>query len=238
MSVTLDSFNNSRKNFKQRYFLSGCNTVFGGQDIQVSWSSIASAVSDFISSNNVPAATVALRFVYCYDATTNELYLRLQICTMTADPLIPNQYNLNASPTAWYEIRNGSFASTTSTQLSDDDYFNYFYYCNAAACSAATVQNLAADTTIYAKNIVFPWKAEILQMYADNSSPANAGICFGACSFQAATPIDFPHSLVIYLRDDTGNALLDNTPTDTFEMKGADYGTLCPSRCNVYILLS
>jgi len=238
MAVSLDNYNAGRTGFTQHYFLDECNTDFGGQDIQLSWSSFASAVTNFISANDVEADTVALRFVYCYDTTGNALYLRLQICTMMPDPKLPNTYDLVASPCAWYAIENGNITATTDTDLFDQAYLSYFYYCSAVICSEGNLINLASDTaaTTYARTVVLPWSAEILQMYLDNSSPDNAILCFAACAFQASSVCTYPHTLVLYLIDGSGNTLMDNSVVSGFEMKGADMGTTCPEICNVYVL--
>jgi hypothetical protein len=78
-------------------------------------------------------------------------------------------------------------------------------------------------------------------MYLQNGSPANASVCFGACSFATAGlgPVMFPHGMVIYLKNSNGEALLNNENyIVVFENKGCDVGTVCPPNCNVYILPS
>jgi hypothetical protein len=237
MIVSLEDFVSGRNNFQSRYYLAACNSDFGGQDIELSWAAFAGVISDFISNNSVAASSVALRFVYCYDGTGNTFYLRMQICTMSQDPTAQNVYNLNSSPVAWYVITNGSITSTTVTTTSDSAYLNNFYYCSSDSCSSQTLQKLGDAPSNYTQNIVFPWSAELNQMYIDNSSPTGATICFASCAYpsQSAATCSYPHNLVIYLRDHNGDAMMNNTKSSDFCMKGADCGTMCPSICDVYV---
>lgn len=234
--VDLSTFNTRRSNFQAHYFLSNCNTSFGGQDFGVNWDDFATLVNSFATDNNISISDVALRFVLCYDATANVLFLRVQICSMTASGT-PGTYNLVTTPSAWFALKNGSITTTTDTSLSDSTYMNNFYYCGTTPCSSGSSE-LLANNTIYVKNLVFPWESEILAMYQDNSSPSSATLNFAATSYVRAsgTDVQYPHDLVLYLKNSSGTALLDNTTyAATFENKGADYGTMCPSYCNVYI---
>ncbi len=241
MVVTLDQFNNMRTYFQQRYFLSGCNTSFGGQDIQIPWSAFSTAVHNFMSASGCVATAVALRFVLCYDPNANALYLRMQICTM-APSGTPNTYNLNTGTCAWYSISDAGLATTTVTDLYDQNYLDYFYYCDSPVCDPSTSINLASDTgaTTYVRNVVFPWGQEVQKVFADDGLPTNASICFAAGSYSKVSPsLADPHTLAIYLRDKNGTPLLDNVPyNQPFKNKAADVGTLCPPHCDMYILPS
>jgi len=237
MAVTLDQYNTGIANFQAHYFLSECSSNFGGQTISTSWSNVATAVTDFISDNDVDPNSVALRFVICYDSTGNALYLRMQILTMTADARIPNQFDLNATPCAWYEITATSFGTTAVTDLSDATYLSSFYYCNTGSCSARSVQQLSAAPGNYTQNVVFPWAVEVLQMYTDNGSPADASIGFTACSYEAdaSAPTTYPQTIDLFILDASGDALIDNNPATGFQGKAADMGSMCPIRCDIYV---
>ncbi len=241
--ITLDEYNAGRTNFQTHYFLNNCNTQFGGQDMQVAWADFNTAVNNFITQYNVDPNTVALRFVYCYDAAGNDLYLRLQICTMQQSATAANTFNLITTHCAWYTLQNGSVTATQVNSLSDTNYLNYFYYASGTPCTAATEQQLALDVTntLYAQNVTFPWVTEVLEMYKENGLTGNGYLCFGATSYTTANsgnaPVAYPHGTVMYLRDAQGNPLLDdNTYVSIFHNKGCDMGTLCPQNCNVYIL--
>jgi len=242
--ISLAEYEAGRANFVASYFLNDCNTAFGGQDFDVPWANFYSAVTGFISTYGVDPATVALRFVYCYDTAANALYLRMQILTMTADEGVPDTFNLVPTQCAWYKLENGAITSTSITSLSDPNYLNYFYYCAEPTCTEATSQNLAADITdtLYARTVTFPWAAEVLAMYTDNGLTGDGSICFGATSYVdggegALSPIEYPHGMVIYLKDADGNALIDNnTEIVLFHNKGCDMGTLCPPCCDIYIV--
>ena len=129
MVITLNHFETMQKNFQQHYFLANCNSDFGGQDIQVPWDSFALAVQNFIKSSKASPDTVAMRFVLCYDTANNALFLRMQICTMTATS-DPNTFNLDTTNCAWYTIEDGSLAPTAITDLFDQNYVDNFYYCD------------------------------------------------------------------------------------------------------------
>ena len=237
MAITLDQYNAGVANFQAHYFLNHCSTSFTGQDNQVNWSDFADAVNNFITNNSLDPATIALRFVFCYDAANTNLYLRVQILTMTADPKIANQYNLNANPSIWYVIDNGSMTTTSVHDLMDNSFFNNFYYCNAASCTDSCLQSLGANSSVYTQNVVFPWIAEVAQMYADNSDPSGGKIGFTCCSYPAAdgAPTAYPETLVIYLTNASDNKLIDNSVVSGFQSKAADMGTLCRFVCGVYI---
>ena len=240
MVLTLTQYNTMRSQFQAHYFLSDCNTSFGGQDIQISWSTFNSAVQAFITSSRAAADTVALRFVLCYDTASACLYLRLQICTMTATG-DPDTFNLDTTNCAWYKIQGTTMATTNVVTLEDQAYLDNFYYCDAVTCDPNTLVNLASDTdaVIFVRNLVFPWTQEVQQISADNGSPQGCTICFAAISYDAGNPspaVAYPHSLAIYMRKHDGTVLLDDiTHARTFQMKAGDMATACPPNCNVYI---
>ncbi len=239
MVVNLTQFNTMRTQFQQHYFLANCGTGFGGQDIQISVSSLITAVQAYMAASGTAANNVALRFVLCYDTSTSALYLRLQICAMTATS-DPKKYDLVATNCAWYKIQGTSITTTTVTDLYDQNYLNSFYYTSSGTCSSSTAVHLSSDSsaTIFVRNVVFPG-SELLSIYSDNGNPQGAKICFASISYAANNPspaVAYPHSLAIYLRDSSGTALLDDTTyTQDFKMKAGDYATTCPPHCNVYI---
>ncbi len=240
MAVTLDQYELGRSNFQACYFLSSCNTEFGGQEIGIPWSSLSDAVNDFITDNSVAASSVALRLVYCFDGSSQALYLRMQILTMTLQTGSSTIYDLNQSPSVWYQISSDGLATTTDTSLSNSAYLNKFFYCPAVTCSSETVQQLSADASIYAQYAVFPWEAEVQKLYVDNGSGTDMTIVFAACSFAglATDAVLYPHTLVLYLKNSSGDKMLDNIQSkssNSFSMKGADMASICPLCCNLYI---
>ena len=168
------------------------------------------------------------------------MYLRVQILTMTS--VTPSSYTLNPNPSSWYVIQNGSISATQDTNLFDQDYLNNFYYCPTLGnCNPSALQPLSSDQagSVYARNVTFPWQMEVLQMYLDNGSPIGASLCFaasaGSSPCPAPSPIAYPHTLIMYLKDKNGVPLLNNNPSGMgFANKGCDYGTACPICCNVY----
>ena len=239
MVITLEHFDKMRAHFKNHYFLSGCNSNFGGQDIQVPWSSFSLVVQNFIKSTGAAPDTVAMRFVLCYDTNKNALFLRMQICTMVATGQ-PDTFDLDTTNAAWYTIEDGSLAPTAITDLFDQNYLNNFYYCDTGVCNPNTLVNLASDTAgaVFVRNLVFPWTKEIQKIHVDNSTPANAIINFAAGSHDKTSAVlAHPHTLLIYLRKHDGTPMLDNVVYNLeFQMKAGNYATLCPPTCGVYIL--
>lgn len=240
--ITLEEYHLGRLHFDTHYFHTAAALPFGGQDFSVLWDDLNNAVNQFATNASVPLNTVALRFVHCYDVINNHLYLRLQICTLEPVPITRaghDFYPLNTSVCDWYEIKQGSFMLTQNHLLEGVEYFEHFYY--EIPGSGGTMQKLAdggGDT--YVRNLVFPWEAEILQMYNDNNNPENAYINFGACSYVESIPgtesVMWPHGLVMYLSDSSGHKMLDNENyISLFHNKGADYGTQCPPLCDGYL---
>jgi hypothetical protein len=240
MVVTLDGFNSGRNTFTASYFMANCDAGFGGQDLQVPWAAFSTVVNNFINTYNVPPASVAIRFVHCFDTNTNELYLRMQICRMTPTAT-PKVSYLVTDPCAWYTIEGGNIQATACTDLFDVNYLNSMYYCTGAPCNAASLRNLANDIqgVAFVRNVTFPWSTEILQMYTDNGMPPGAMLCFAATSYGGGTAAaPNPHTVTIYLRDNAGNPMLDNAqyPGTDFKMKAGDMGTMCPNCCGVYVI--
>lgn len=200
-------------------------------------------IDDFATTNSISPSDIGIRLVHCYDSTNNVLYLRMQICVLDATEITDherNVYELNTNVSEWYELREGTAVTTLDHNTYDSNYLNYFYYSSNPLPNSDPLDNLATDGgTTYVRNLVFPW-SQIAQMYANNSNPSGADIHFAACSYTEAvsgdTAVEWPHTLVLYLST-IGGALLDNTnnPGAIFENKGADGGTLCPPKCDVYI---
>lgn len=241
MVVDLDRFTKMRNQFTSRYFLSGCNPNFGGQEIQVSWNSFSLAIQNFMNAASVSKLETAIRFVNCYDSVQNILYARMQILTM--QPVKGNilSFNLIDTPSAWYQLTNGTLLPTTDTSLYDQSYFNNFYYCDTPGnCDPSTLIPLSSDVnqSIFTRTVTMPW-LELQQLYTDNGQPVNATLCIDAASRLSVTAPEckFQHGLVCYLRKHDGTPMLDNEETGrAFHNKAADMGTLCPNYCNVYIL--
>jgi hypothetical protein len=241
MIVTLDRFTKMRENFMSHYFLANCNPNFGGQEIQVPWNSFSLAIHNFMNSTEVAPKNTAMRLVHCYDAAQNVLYVRMQVLAMEPIQGEPRKFLLIEDPSAWYQLANGTIVPTTDTELYDNTYFDNFYYCNTPEnCNPSTLAPLSddADGTIYTRTVTVPW-LEMRQLFADNRRPANATLCIDAsCRLTQNDPeCTFQHGLVCYLRKHDGTPMLDNDEAvRPFQNKAADFGTLCPDNCGVYIL--
>ena len=242
MAISKAEYLQGRQNFIDHYYLKGCNTKFSGQDLEIPWIQLADAVAGYKASN--PGVEVALRIVYCYDVNKGKLKLRIQLCQMTEAEDIENTYILIDDKCDWYKISNGQLVPCQDHNLVSKNYFENFYYCDTPPCDGTNAQLLAdgVEDQLYARTITFPWSLEVEQLYIDNNSPQGAHICFGATSYVHANSGDaniaYPHGLVLYLKDADGYPLLNNDKDSVaiFHNKGADYGTLCPTKCKVYIV--
>lgn len=241
--IDLAQFDNGRDDFEAHYCLSNYDTNFGGQDFKVSWDDFYTCIDDYSTNNNIPESEIAIRLVICYDTSNNILYLRMQLCKLvsTTDKSHGRDiYDLDTQDVDWYELREDDVSTTTTTDLSDSDYLDYFYYSSTPLPTTDPLEKLADGTTNeYVENTTFPW-SQILDMYEDNGSPDDVYLHFASCSYTEVysgdSGVTWPHMLVLYLSDESGN-LLDNIadPTDIFLNKGADFATLCPPNCNIYI---
>lgn len=242
--ISLESYMNGRANFDLHYYYTHAEASFGGHVINAQWNDLQAAVTDYVNTSGTPEAEVALRFVHCFAPVPGEIYLRMQLCRMvpSAQPVPPGAeaiYDLDTTNCKWYEINNGVFSVTNDEQLFGMMYLDSFFYKTEP--QAAVMERLADGPHKFVKNLVLPWATEIKLMYSENGSPENAGVHFAACSYTQDNPayshVQWPHGLVVYLSDSGGNPMLDNnTYISMFHNKGADYSTLCPPQCNVYVM--
>lgn len=241
--ISLQDYIDGRANFSLHYYYTSAQASFGGQVIEIPWGPLNDAVQQYMDATETSAEDVAMRFVHCFDpGPAGELYLRLQICKLvpTADPPPPGVeqvFLLDTTDATWYSINNGSLEPTDNQDLYGTEYLNNFYY--KFEPQAQEMEVLAAGPDKYVKNLVLPWGDEILKVYQQNGSPANANINFAACSY-ISTPehanVEWPHGMVIFLSNNQGEPYLDNNNyISIFHNKGADYGSLCPPNCNVYL---
>lgn len=240
--ISLEAYENGRANFDLHYYYTMAQSSFGGQVIEIPWNDLQTAVDNFVSTAAVPENEVALRFVHCFDTATESLYLRLQICQMVQSETPPPPgalmvYDIVTTNAVWYKIGEGTLTPAINQSLLGMEYLNNFYYKTEP--QAAVMEQLTEGPDKYVKNLVLPWAQEVQLMYMENGSPENAGIHFAACSYTESreySNVLWPHGMVIYLSNSSGEAMLDNdTYVSIFHNKGADMSTLCPPNCNVYI---
>lgn len=245
--IDLEKYVAGRANFSMRYFYTAAQAPFDGEVIEIAWNDLQNAVQDFTSQTGTLPQNVALRFVHCFlpglAGEADQLFLRLQICSMTPSaepppPGISQVYDLDNTGALWYEITNGSFAPTMDETLFGAAYLSNFYY--KADPAAGIIEPLTNGPDVFVKNLVLPWANEVLLMYQNNGSPIDASVSFAACSYYS-TPehanVDWPHGMVVYLTDSAGHPMLDNNHyISIFHNKGADFATLCPPYCNQYLM--
>lgn len=240
--ISLAAYELGCANFSLHYFYTDTAGAFNGSEIQVPWIDLQNAVDAYIIESGTPENEVALRFVHCFDPIAASLYLRLQVCRMVLSETPPPPgalavYDLVTTDSRWYEIKQHQFGTTLDESLEGIEYLESFYYKDEP--QAVTMQKLADGPTLYVKNLTLPWAQEVKLMYSQNGSPAGAGVNFASCSYiepPAYANVQWPHGMVIYLTNSTGQPFLDNNDyVSIFHNKGADFTTLCPPNCNVYI---
>ena len=239
--ISLDEYEFGRENFDMHYYKDpgAEQTEFSGQDFKVPWDNFFSAVHDFYTTNSIDPENVALRFVHCFDELGNSLYLRMQICSF-GTPYFNNEgyqvFPIEATPCAWYDLKESSITPSTDTTLKGQAYFDTMFYL--VDPQGQDFENLDSAVNKYVENFTYPWNSEVYQLYLDNGEPTGADIHFASCSY-TATPqqanVVWPHGNVLYLSEGT-HVFLDNDDYMViFSNKGADSGTLCPPDCGVYI---
>lgn len=240
--ISLDDYENGRANFQLHYYYSTEEAAFTGQVITTGWNSLQEAVNQYTLSTGVPENQVALRFVHCFDTELGKLYTRLQVLQMVASTTPPPPgasmvYDLVDTGSLWFKIDNGEMSTTNDQDLFGVTYLQNFYYKEMP--QSAEMECLTDGPTKYVKNLVLPWAQEVQLMYTENGSPSDALINFAACSYiepPAYSNVTWPHGMVIYLATAEGVPMMDNDDyISIFHNKGADFGTLCPPNCAVYV---
>lgn len=240
--ISLAAYELGCANFSLHYYYTDTAASFNGSEIQIPWLDLQNAVDSYVIESGTPENEVALRFVHCFDPIAESLYYRLQICKMVLSSTPPPAgasavYDLVTTGARWYEIKQNQFGSTLNHALAGAEYLNNFYYKDEP--QASTMEKLAEGPALFVKNFTLPWTQELKLIYTENGSPVGAGINFASCSYiepPAYANVEWPHGMVAYLTNASGQPFLDNEDyVHIFHNKGADYSTLCPPQCNVYI---
>lgn len=241
--ISLEVLNDGKDNFEMHYYYTSAQAAFGGKVIDALWDDLNNAVQDYMNQTGAEEAEVALRFVHCFEpGPAGNLFLRLQLCKMISSPTPPppgasEVFDLDTAGALWYEIKDGTINPTSDESLVGQVYFDDFYY--KVEPQSQELLPLNGEPDKFVRNLVLPWADEILKMYDQNGQIEGAGVHFAACSYETSPEranVLWPHGMVVYLSDSNGNPLLDNNKyISVFHNKGADFGTLCPAQCNVYV---
>ena len=235
--------------FIDHYFLEGCAGDFEGKDVAIPFSDLYAAITAFKDQNDLTDDEVGLRFVHCYSPGEHSLYYRLQLCklTLTAETNHGRAVYDISGPYSWYEIKDGSFATTNITDLFDQEYLDHFYYTETGPCTGGEQLSTDGAEEKYVRNFTMPWGLEaMLQFQQNGGTPDNTGefaLHLAAISYTPAISGDagvvFPHSMALYFVRNATTVLLDNNiyPGAPFRNKAADFNTMCPPNCNSYILV-
>jgi hypothetical protein len=249
MNLTRGELSTGQQTFTNHYFLEGCSVDFQGKDIAISFSELYDAVTTFKEANDLTDDEVGLCFVHCYSPEENTLYYRLQLCKLTLSPDTNHGrrvYDISG-PYTWFEIKDGSFSPTDISDLFDNDYLDHFYYTGSGSCTGG--EQLSTDTgeEKYVRNFTMPWGLEALKQFQDNDgTPVNTAdytLHLAAISHTVSIPSDagvaYPHSMAMYLVKNATTILLDNNiyPAQAFKNKAANFNSMCPPQCAVYILI-
>jgi len=247
MPVTLQEFTTGQENFSLHYYLKGCDSSFGGKDISIPFTSFNREIEAFKSDNDFSDDQVGLRMVLCYDKEQKSLYYRVQLCQLVPTDQTDDEYKVYrvTSPYKWFELRNDSLRPTDNTELFDTDYLDSFYYTAEGACTGG--ERLSDDTgeEKYVRCLVFSWGFELLRIYTDNGGEASNtddfSIHFAAYSRDVTNGdagVRFPESVAVYVVYKDNPEPLNNIryPGQPFREKAGDMATLCPPKCDSYVL--
>jgi hypothetical protein len=240
--------NEGRAYFTQNYRDSGSNPQFLN-DIVLSWDTFAAAVAT-LSANEPTIAEdrIGLRFIHRYNTNTNCWYVTVQLCAITGSPLPdpdPNRkyesYQLvcydfyfdimDGGVIAW----NGSAGlSGTVSERWAGDYFNNVYYGANKVVQGSNVQSITYSWFVLQK----------LRTDNDDQQRPNSqlfGLTLSSSAYKAVLPspdtdVEYPHCIAAYMKYDGVNCLDNGFITlGDFANKAADYNSLCPKRCGIFL---
>jgi len=240
--------NEGRTYFTANYRDSNSNPSFL-RDLELSWDDFAAAVAQLNNiPNPVPEERLALRFIHRYNTNTNCWYVTVQLCFISGAPLPdpdPNRkyesYQLVCYDNYFDILDGGVIAWNGSAGLSGTvnerwagDYFANVYYGNNKVVQGINVQS-----------VTYSWVV-LQKLRTDNSDPQRPSdqlfsIVFSSSAYKAVLPspdtdVEYPHCVISYMKYD-GVSCLDNgfIRLGDFANKAADYNTVCPMRCNVFL---
>ena len=247
MTVTQQEFTTGQENFLLHYYLKGCDSSFEGNDISIPFTNVYGEIEAFKSDNDFSDDQVGLRIVLCYDKEERSLYYRVQLCQLVPTNQTDDGCKVYrvTSPYKWFELRNDSLQPTDNTELFDTDYLDSFYYTAEGPCTGGERLSDDAGEEKYVRCLVFPWGFELLRIYTDNGGEASNtddfSIHFAAYSRDVTNGdagVQFPQSIAVYVVYRDNPEPLNDTiyPGQPFRAKAGDMSTLCPPKCDSYVL--
>lgn len=243
-AVTADEVQAGIDHFNEHYTVASFGT-YEGAIYYVNWKQFRDCVRNYMTEfPSVAEENIAIRFVHAYEAASEVLYMRMQICEMALTSITihssPTYEILDNGNSAWYDLKQESITSTTNTSTTDEVYLESFIYMPTG--TAAVSENLSEDGGFrFVRVMAYPWKNEVLQLYVDNGEPDEnqTQLYFASASYTESLPgttnVQWPHGLVMYLAVNYEPMLDNNNYVSMFHYKGADMGTMCPPNCAVYI---
>lgn len=230
--------------------------------IKVKLSDFLTAFNNVIPS--IPANDYgAIKLIHRYDTGSNKWHLTVECGTIPKTGvqnhgLESNTFNHAFTPANIQSPDTNRFDIDTSGNISPNSTFmgnfdpDYFGNVKEIKDDGSQVDLLDTDHVNYT---VFPWECEVLELCRDNNiDPSNPTaipdtinmvfepiVTFAPNLLSTMTPlsnVNWPHITVLYLNDNNGDYLDnsgDTTETGKFQMKGANFSTICPPRCGIYL---
>lgn len=230
-----------------RAYAGGSYAAIGAPDIDVRWDALKAIVP---AGRPDSIDDYGLRFYFGL-STNNEFRTALEVVRMhhvpdKVEPYVndaesPRMYRTVTISEALYIIQtNGTLSTTDRAAWMDGDHRRYMQ--NACIKRTDTDAELARfHKYMDPESEVFPWAMEIERMGKENNvrdEDLMTISCIGDNSgwMTEGTDtigMDYHHALCLYFKGHIG----DNVPTapNYFQDHGANLGTLCPARCDLYI---
>jgi hypothetical protein len=234
--MSLTTLMNAKSDFAKNYFADSVPTSFS-QSVSVNWNLFSSTVLSGISPADM--SNVALNFIHRYDPAFARWYVCVEVVLLNPAPssMTPDgDYNVYtvASKLNRYDIVNGSITPSTlpSPATFDQVYFDHIIDANG----------LKLDVNTNVNSITFPWQSEILKLLTDNNlnNSSNDVLLKIVCctmdfsAFPDESDVRWPHGIAMYLTQNGTEYLDNNNYAVIFKNKGADFGSMCPPRCDGY----
>jgi len=218
------------------------------KDLSVNWQTFSNEVLALNQNNPVPLDRLALKFIHRYNENTKRWYVTVQLCEIYGSPLPDTDYArrhesyLLISRDTYFTINDdGTISEDGDTGLGGAteakygiNYFDNIYYGMNKVVVGKNVQS-----------ITFSWFV-LQKLHADNCNPNRPddslfSIVFSSSSYRAALPskntfVEYPHCVTAYMSYDGIDCLdLDTITLGKFGNKAANFNTLCPKRCGIFL---
>jgi len=221
--------------FALSYYAGAVGTSFVSH-VSINWNLFKNNILTGIAASDFER--VAVRFIHRYQPSAMRWFLCAEVLLLkpnksytTADGLY-NVYEIDTVGNR-YDINNGNMTVST---LPANEHHDQEYFTNVID------SNGALDPQVHVKSIIIPWQRELLKMYQDNALDNTANdvlLKFVSCTMDCSDDLDqsyiaWPHGIAVYLTQQGTEHVDNNNYAVIFRNKAADFGSMCPPRCDAY----